>query len=123
MPSRFSVPNSRFAFIGLNQRNGTEEFGWIDDTELTYDAWVNNNLSSSGGAECVGINSNNEWEPVDCQKRRPALCSKGTSYKFPYKVIQIPLKRFRGTYNANTLRSDNLLSIYEYNLALVLTNY
>ena len=91
LPFRFSVPNSRHAFIGLGTWNQSESFSWIGNTELTYDAWHNNSQSSNGGAKCVGVNNGNQWKPIGCQKRRRALCSKGNNFLQHLKRFRIKL--------------------------------
>ncbi|KAK3515961.1 hypothetical protein QTP86_020332, partial [Hemibagrus guttatus] len=73
---------SKWAWIGLSDRESEEEWKWVDGTPLTTNYWHNGEPNNSGDEDCAEIyvsQSKQEmklWNDLPCSSKRLCFCEK-----------------------------------------------
>eukprot|EP01084_Bolivina_argentea_P050522 92917_1 len=102
-------------WIGLNNLNDNTQFTWIDETQLNYTNWANNNPPANTTNLCVELNSdtNFNWATANCNEQKRSLCNHCDSKLTKYIAINTVYTNFSEAedYCVDTLNT-HLASIY-----------
>lgn len=68
-------PSGNSFYIGLAYDNIDRTWEWPDGTTPgSYQPWVGGKASDGSSQQCVYVDSNSQWQPVDCRNGYPYVC-------------------------------------------------